>query len=98
MTLDRSSTWRAACALMFTLSAGAVSCAGKSDAPLGADVQVDEDPVVRGIPDKGRDPAVVAIDLDGEGTCSGTLIAPDVVLTARHCVDRTLSGARCPPD
>ncbi|MDB4997114.1 MAG: hypothetical protein JWM74_4546, partial [Myxococcaceae bacterium] len=42
--------------------------------------------IVPGVPDRGRDPAVVAIDVGGEGLCTGTLIAPNVVLTARHCV------------
>jgi secreted trypsin-like serine protease len=40
--------------------------------------------------------AVVALDLGGEGFCTGTLVAPRVVLTARHCVSRTLSSVECP--
>ena len=31
--------------------------------------------------------AVVQLDLGGQGSCSGTLIAPTAVLTARHCTD-----------
>ncbi len=53
--------------------------------------------IVSGVPDRGRDPAVVALDLGGQGLCSGTLIAPDVVLTARHCVSYTVSQVACPP-
>ncbi|HLK44570.1 MAG TPA: trypsin-like serine protease, partial [Acidimicrobiales bacterium] len=46
--------------------------------------------------DRGYDPAVVLIDLAGQGWCTGALIESDVVLTARRCID-VLSGAdRCP--
>ncbi len=65
----------------------------------GADasgLSVDEVEVVSGVPDHGRNPAVVALDLGGQGLCSGTLIAPDVVLTARHCVSYSVSKVVCP--
>jgi hypothetical protein len=46
-----------------------------------------EAPVVGGttVP-RGKWPDVVAVLLD-EGVCTGTLVAPDVVLTAGHCID-----------
>jgi hypothetical protein len=49
-----------------------------------------------GVPDRGDDPAVVAIDAGGPAVCSGTLIAPDAVLTSRRCVSVTSLASSCP--
>jgi MYXO-CTERM domain-containing protein len=37
-------------------------------------------------------PFAVGINIRGSGTCSGTLIAPNLVLTARHCVSDLNTG------
>ena len=59
-------------------------------------VTVDEVVPVRGVADNGAHPAVLALDVDGQGLCSATLVASNVVLTARHCVSVTVDTVVCP--
>ena len=51
----------------------------------GESVGVVRMPIESGVIDT-EDRAVVAVARTGEGLCSGTLVAPRAVLTARHCV------------
>jgi V8-like Glu-specific endopeptidase len=57
-------------------------------------------PIIKGTTSTADQDAVVLIvlhDSSGQikGTCSGTLVAPNLVLTARHCVSDTDEGALC---
>src|SRR3954468_6467702 len=44
----------------------------------------------------GEYPGVGALMLHGHAGCTGTLIAPDVVLTAGHCLDPQMVGSNPP--
>ncbi len=77
----------------------AVACGSPLGAPLDEsyiDVQASE--VVHGAVSRGHDSAVVAVVVGENDACSGVLIAPDLVLTARHCISRTTGRAECPHD
>ncbi|HEX3772386.1 MAG TPA: trypsin-like serine protease [Polyangiaceae bacterium] len=71
------------------------ACSGAPTVPLSATaVQADVVSPPAGVPDRGDDPAVVAVDVGGE-PCAGSLIAPDVVLTALHCVASRAGPVSC---
>jgi hypothetical protein len=85
--------------VLFTAMAAA--CSGEPGAPLGSASRgpvVDQAFPPTGVPDRGDDPAVVALDVGGYASCSGALIAPDVVLTAGRCLIRAPPEIRCPPE
>jgi hypothetical protein len=78
-------------------AAAAASCSVQATQPAGnTTVTVSEVHAVRGVPDRGMDPAVVAIEVGEVGVCSGVLIATDVVLTARHCTAIVSGPLSCP--
>jgi hypothetical protein len=55
---------------------------------------VDRVPSLAGVPDRGDDPAVVALAAPGRALCAGTLVAPDMVMTASACVPSPVSALR----
>ncbi|MFO0602958.1 MAG: trypsin-like serine protease [Polyangiales bacterium] len=87
---------------MFTsiprVSLFAITCLVLACAPAPADDALDlaASDVVHGARDRGRHPAVVALVTEAGTLCSGALVAPRVVLTARHCVSRVTPEVACP--
>lgn len=88
--------------VVLAFALGCASESAPSEPPQGPPVEGGGAPIAelleldRGVPDRGRDPAVLAIDVEGMAVCSGALIAPEVVLTARRCVSVLREGVpRC---
>ena len=54
------------------------------------------DEIIHGTRDYDRHPGVLALFTTDGSLCTATLIAPRLVLTARHCVSRTTPTLRCP--
>jgi hypothetical protein len=76
-----------ACALVLP------SCAGNDDRER---IGRSEHAIIGGAPSSGVEDAVVAlVRTGGAGLCTGTLIAPNLVLTARHCVSETDADVEC---
>jgi Trypsin len=92
MEKDSERRWRTArrsrtAALGSCALVAGLSCAGAPETPVSTNApraDVVSPPV--GVPDRGDDPAVVAIDVGDAHPCAGALVAADVVLTALHCV------------
>src|ERR1700722_4338988 len=76
-----------------------LACSGGPSTPVAPGAPVaDVAWPLRGVADPGADPAVVLLDLEGNGWCAGALLASDVVLTARRCLSILASDLECPAD
>jgi hypothetical protein len=79
-------------------SVSLLACAVPSVSTIDSMLTVSVVSTLTGIADEGRDPAVVAVLVGASSVCSGVLIAPDVVLTARHCTATTVPDVACPSE
>lgn len=80
----------------------AASCAPLPEDALGADLDpatdTAVDPIVGGTRDRAAHPAVLALSIGPDSLCTGSLVAEDLVLTARHCVSETNEWLDCAND
>jgi hypothetical protein len=74
----------------------AVSCS--QEAPLPADIAVDDQAIIHGQTSTTAQNGIVMLRIANQAICSGSLIAPNLVLTARHCVSDTDESLSCAPD
>jgi Trypsin len=62
-----------------------------------ADLDGNEQAIIGGKGSTTAHDAVVMIRIGDRAQCTGTLVAPNLVLTARHCVSETDEGIQCSP-
>jgi MYXO-CTERM domain-containing protein len=91
-----------ACVATLLAVAAGCSSSGPEEGAEGGERSIARasSPIIQGTTSTSEQDAVVLIvlhDTSGQikGTCSGTLVAPNLVLTARHCVSDTDEGALC---
>lgn len=69
-------------------------CTGSATEPADEAVAVSSAAIIGGSPSSARDSVVLLVSNNGFGQsiCTGTLVAPNLVLTARHCVSAVSDG------
>ncbi|MDB4937879.1 MAG: hypothetical protein JWP87_4851 [Labilithrix sp.] len=99
MTSETSVRGVLSAAFIASVIALASGCSSEPGAHGGEPLARAASPIIAGTPSTSDQDAVVllAIYEAGQlhGTCTGTLVAPNLVLTARHCVSATDRGALC---
>jgi hypothetical protein len=68
------------------------SSSSTAPVPLGGDLDTR---IVNGVPSTTADDAVVMLTERGQFSCTGTLVAPNLVITARHCVTDMDETSEC---
>ena len=85
---------RALLPLLLLAAACSTEVAGRA-ASDGKTIRVAQ-PIVNGTPSTAADNAVVYIAIGSQGEfCTGTLITPNLVITARHCVSAMNENSEC---
>ncbi len=85
---------RARVVVVPSLSLALQAACGVPAAPSDG-VVAEEVAAVRGVPDRGLDPAIVAISTASGALCSGVLLASDLVLTALRCTREASPTTGC---
>jgi len=81
---------------VFSLALLSVACSsGGVEGVANENVSKVGQRIVNGTPSTAADDFVVRINIGGGGLCTGTMIAPNLVLTARHCVSNMNENSEC---
>jgi hypothetical protein len=72
---------------------GLLACVALNCGPEVIETSADE--IIHGSRDHQRHPAVLALVRSDGALCTGTLISPTLVLTARHCVSQAVERVDC---
>jgi uncharacterized protein (TIGR03382 family) len=80
--------------IVLLLALATAACAVAPDDAAAVRLGSSRQSIVKGTPSTTNDDAVVRLDLGG-GLCTGTLIAPNLVITARHCVANIDESTEC---
>lgn len=79
-------------AIVAAVSVSLVACGAEDPEPTRASSQ----PIVNGTPSSAAADAVVMIKIGAQGSfCTGTLLAPNLVITARHCLQNIDESSEC---
>jgi len=92
--MARFSAFQTLVLVCLALAAGAPACA----AEVGDQVGATSAEIADGVYEPGYDGVVSVLNRTLGGLCTGTLIAPRVVLTAKHCVQEEGASAPASPD
>lgn len=80
------------------LTIAALAAGSGCTAPAEESAASQAEAIIEGTASGTDHDSVVLIMIRGSGACTGTLVAPNLVLTARHCVTETDGGALCRVD
>jgi Trypsin len=84
--------------MMIAALGSIVGCAAEEQTGESADSAPMDESIIHGTASSAAQDAVIMLRIGEQALCSGTLIAPNLVLTARHCVSETDEGIACAPD
>jgi MYXO-CTERM domain-containing protein len=87
----------AVASLALSLAPIGTGCSSATEPSVGEGVVAQAKAGIIGGTTDNADTFVVGININNSAICSGTLIAPNLVLTARHCVSDTTQTVDCTP-
>ncbi len=84
--------------ILFALACAPAAVSCTQDDSLPDQVIASEEPIIHGKASTSAQNDVVMLSIAGQAVCTGSLVAPNLVLTARHCVSKTDETLDCAPN